>query len=154
MLVDCVATFDIGVNVDRSIFIDDDTTIEFTSAGKFIINNLFEPAFVIANTKNVTMTNWNVQRNSSMPITLNTNGYSLADKYYPTPGHNGSGTFSDKVLSDWLTKNRGVQFPDGPSHGLWAYLLGSINISSTFFIIGDTTNVKITGLNLDVPHLD
>jgi hypothetical protein len=60
LIVDCVATLDIGTNIDRSVFIDNNTTIVFGSAGKFIINNLFEPAFVIANTENVTLTNRNI----------------------------------------------------------------------------------------------
>ena len=147
LVVDCVATLDIGLNIDRSVFIDNDTTIAFGGNGKFIIDNLFEPAFVIANTKNVTLSNWSLEWKGSMPVSLNTAGYSIGGQFQAT-GTNGSGHFNDEILSSWLTKNRGVIFADGPTHGIWANWLGSVNVSSIFFIIGDTTNVTITGLDL------
>ena len=99
LVVDCPATLDIGVKVDRSIFIDDDTSIAFTPNGKFIVNNLFEPAFAIINSKNITLTGWNVEYAGSMPVSLSTDGYSLGGVYHSTPGGNGSGQFNDIVLS-------------------------------------------------------
>ncbi len=148
LVVDCPATLDIGLNIDRSIFIDNGTTVVFQGTGKFTINNLFEPAFVIADTSDVTLTNWNVEWNNSMPVSLNTDGYSLGGTYHSTPGENGSGFFSDEILTGWLEKNRNVTFPDGPTHGKWALWVGSVNVGAIFFIVGDTKNVQISGLDL------
>ncbi len=148
LIVDCAATLDIGLNVDRSVFIDNDTTVQFQGAGKFIVNNLFEPAFVIANTSNVTLTDWNVEFDASMPVSLATNGYIQAGVYHERTGGNGSGIFNDVILSGWLSKNRGIDFVDGPTHGIWSNWLGSVNTSAIFYITGETTNVKVTGLKL------
>ena len=130
------------------LFRSNDTTVEFTGAGKFIVNNLFEPAFVIANTSNVTLTDWNVEYAASMPVSLVTNGYIQGGVYHQRTGGNGSGIFNDIILSSWLAKNRGIDFVDGPTHGIWSNWLGSVNTSAIFYISGETTNVKVTGLKL------
>jgi hypothetical protein len=147
LVVDCAATLDIGLNVDRTVFIDSGTTIQFTSAGKLVINNLFEPAFAIVNSSDIKLVDWNVEWNGSLPVSLATGSYGRGGKTYSVNG-NGSGVFNDDILSGWLTANRGVEFADGPTHGIWSNWQGSVNTGAIFYLVGSASNVSFTGLNL------
>jgi hypothetical protein len=166
LIVDCAANLDIGVSVDKSIFINNGTTVNFTSTGKFLVNNLFTPAFVIANSSNITLNNWNVvytatwksgvgyrTTNYGMPVTFNTGGYYLGGTWYAQApngtNQNGSGTFNDEVYSDYLSANKGIKFEgctkNGGCHALWP---GSICESAVFFLSGDTSNVTFNNISL------
>ena len=147
LIVDCAATLDIGLNVDRSVFIDNGTTVQFQGAGKVIINNIFEPAFVLANTSGVKLIDWNVEWKASLPVSLTTGSYSIGGVSKPVTG-NGSGIFNDQILSGWLTKNRGIDFADGPHHGIWSNWQGSVNTGAIFYLVGSTSDVTLSGLKL------
>jgi hypothetical protein len=49
------------------IFIDTGTTIQFTGSGKFFVDNMFHPAFIIANSHDITLTDWNVNGTECFP---------------------------------------------------------------------------------------
>jgi hypothetical protein len=152
LVVDCPVRLHSGIAVDRGIFIDNDTTVEFTGSGKFIVDNLFHPAFVIANSSNISLTNWNVVWEGVQPLDGSTGGYELDGRF--VAGAAGSKTqpaaaFNDIVLTKWLASNRGVDFRGpGWSKAIW---VGGVNPGAIFFITGDTSNVVFKGLHLSVP---
>jgi hypothetical protein len=88
-----------------------------------------------------------------MPVSLNTDGYYLGGVYHAQTNGNGSGQFNDVVLTNWLATNRNIDFA-ARSHGLLAYWLGSVNISSIFFLVGDTSDVTISGLDLYASNVE
>jgi hypothetical protein len=152
LVVDCPVRLHSGIAVDRGIFIDNDTTVEFTGSGKFIVDNLFHPAFVIANSNNISLINWNVVWDGVQPIDGSTGGYEVDGRF--VSGAAGSKTqpaagFNDIVLTKWLAANRGVDFKGpGWSKAIW---VGGVNPGAIFFITGDTSNVTFKGLHLSVP---
>ena len=135
----------IGSDIARTIFIDDSTSIEFIGDGKFTVDNQFIPAFVIANSNNITLTNWNVEYNGGINVAEATT--------YENEGQTGIGKpgnmFNDVRLTHWLTTNRGIVFD--PVHGVNAEWSGSTNACAVFFLTGDTSNVSVTGMQLFVP---
>jgi hypothetical protein len=46
--------------INRGIFIDTGTAVQFTGSGKFFVDDMFHPAFIIANSHDITLTDWNV----------------------------------------------------------------------------------------------
>jgi hypothetical protein len=75
LVVDCPVNIKIGMDIARTIFIDDGTTIEFTGSGKFTVDNILIPAFVIADSGNITLTNWNVEYDAGLPVDQNVGGF-------------------------------------------------------------------------------
>jgi hypothetical protein len=151
LVVDCPVHLKSGLAIDRGIFIDNGTTVEFTSAGKFYVDNLFHPAFVIANSSNITLTNWNVEWDGSVPINPDVGGYTYQGNFVTNAGiTQPAGAFNDLVLTPWLTNNRNVRFDEtqGWVKSIW---VGGVNPAAVFFITGDTSNVVFTGLSLTVP---
>jgi len=66
--VDCPVYMHVGMDVARTVFIGNGTQINFTPPGLLIVDNTLIPAFVIANTNNVRLTNWNVEYVGSVPV--------------------------------------------------------------------------------------
>lgn len=151
LVVDCPVRIHVGVDIARTVFIDDGTDVEFTGAGKFVVDNVFHPAFTIANSKDIVLKNWNVEYDASLPVEPKTGSYDNDSKTVST-GANAppAGAFSDLRLSAWLTANRGVQFDGSQGHvaSLWA---GPTNVSAVFFLVGDTSNVRVTGMRVYAP---
>jgi hypothetical protein len=151
LVVDCAVRLHSGLAIDRAIFIDNGTAVQFTSAGKFIVDNMFHPAFVIANSSNIVLTNWNVEWDSSVPVDPNVRGFELDGKFVD---HNGitqpAGAFNDIVLTKWLTANRSISFNEqrGFVKPVW---VGAVNMSAIFYITGSTANVLVTGMKIGVP---
>jgi hypothetical protein len=151
LVVDCPVHLNSGLAVDRGIFIDNGTTVEFTGAGKFFVDNLFHPAFVIANSSNISLLDWNVEWDGSVPINPNFGGYELNGTFIAAPGTvQPAAAFNDIVLTDWLASNRGIRFEEGTGwvKSIW---VGGINPAAVFFITGETSDVVISGLKLYVP---
>jgi hypothetical protein len=152
LVVDCQVHLHSGSAIDRGIFIDTGTTVEFTSAGKFFIDNLFHPAFVIADSNDITLTNWNVEWDGVIPVDPDVNGYYYEGKWVSVP--NGAlqpaGAFNDVVFTPWMTKNRYITFSQekGYVKPIW---VGAVNTSAVFYITGDTYNIAFTGLHLYAP---
>jgi hypothetical protein len=151
LVVDCPVHLSSGLAIDKGIFIDNGTTVEFSGTGKFFVDNMFHPAFVIANSNNISLLNWNVEWDSSVPIDPNFGGYELNGKFVATPGSTQpAGAFNDLVLTPWLASNRSITFNEtqGWVKSIW---IGGINPAAVFFITGDTSNVVFSGLKLYVP---
>jgi hypothetical protein len=151
LVVDCPVRIHIGIDIARAIFIDDGTSVEFSGDGKLIIDNVFHPAFVIANSSNIVLANWNLEYDASVPVDMRTGGYEDSGKFVASGGNAPpSGAFSDLRLTQWLSGNRNIQFDksQGPVHSIW---VGPTNTSAVFFVTGDSGNVKVTGMRLHVP---
>jgi hypothetical protein len=150
LIVDCPVLIHVGTDIMRPIFIDNGTTVEFTGAGKFTVDNVFQPAFVIANSSNITLTNWNVEYNASLPVNPNTGGYENNGQFISLPEKRfqPAFAFNDLRLTHWLSANRKIFFSgSGISSAWW----GPTNTSAVFFIIGDVSNVVVTGMKVTVP---
>ena len=147
LIVDCHVRLKMGLDIARTIFIDDGTSIEFTKTGKFTIDNVFHPAFVIANSKNIKLTNWNVEYDASLPVYWDVGGYENNGRFIAAKGYaQPASAFNDRQLTPWLRWNRGISFVD--TNSVW---VGPTNTSAVFFITGDTSNVRVTGMRLYVP---
>jgi hypothetical protein len=75
LLVDCPIHLHSGLAIDRGIFIDNGTTVQFTAGGKFFVDNMFHPAFIIANSSNISLLDWNVEWDGSVPVNPDFGGY-------------------------------------------------------------------------------
>ena len=151
LIVDCPVRLHIGDDIARTIFIDDGTRVEFTGAGKFIVDNVLHPAFVIANSSGIVLTNWNVEYDASLPVNWKTGGYENSGAFVAsTANAPAAGAFNDGPLTKWLAENRGVTFErtQGATHAIWT---GPTNMSAVFFITGDTSHVTVTGMRLYAP---
>jgi hypothetical protein len=151
LIVDCPVRLKIGDDIDRPIFIDTGTTVEFTGSGKFIVDNIFQPAFVIANSNNITLTNWKVEWYASLPVNDVVNSYMQNGEVVKSKSVlNAGNIFNDERLTSWISANRGVAF--NRSHGnvnsIWA---GSTNTCAVFFIVGSSTNFNVTGMHVYAP---
>jgi len=148
LVVDCPVRIHTGLDISRTIFIDDDTTVEFTETGKFTVDNTLFPAFVIANSSNITLTGWNVEYDASVPVKRIVDGYSQT--YHLAPGMQPAGAFNDYSITQWLAKNRGITFDarQGFVTSLWS---GNTNVCAVFFISGDSSQVTVTGMQIGVP---
>jgi hypothetical protein len=151
LIVDCPLFLHSGLAVDRGIFIDNETTVQFTAAGKFIVDNMFHPAFIIANSFDINLVDWNVEWQGSVPVNPNFGGYYLNGAWVASSGiTQPAAAFNDVVLSNWLSAHRAVNFNEnqGWVKSIW---VGGINPAAVFFITGQTSVVNISGLNLYAP---
>lgn len=151
LVVDCPVFIHSGLDIDRAIFIEDGTTVEFTGAGKFIVDDIFHPAFVIANSNNITLTDWNVEFDGSLPVNENVLGY-MQNSQWVVKGGAGqpSNAFNDERLTPWLKTNKNIVFDtsQGPVNSYWA---GTTNTCAMFFMVGDSSNVNVTGMHVYAP---
>jgi hypothetical protein len=151
LVVDCPVFLHSGLAVDRGIFIDNETTVQFTAAGKFVVDNMFHPAFIIANSFDINLVDWNVEWEGSVPVNPNFGGYELNGQRVSSPGTTQpASAFNDIVLTNWLSAHRSVRFNEsqGWIKSIW---VGGVNPAAVFFITGQTSVVNISGLNLYVP---
>ena len=153
LVVDCPVRLHSGVAVDRGIFIDNGTSVEFTGNGKFIVDNVFHPAFVIANSNNINLINWDVVWDGVVPINGSAGGYEINGKSVTAGAGTKTqpaGAFNDLVLTSWLAANRSINFDNGQGwiKSIW---VGGVNPAAVFFITGDASNIVFKGLRLSVP---
>ncbi len=149
--VDCPVRIHIGSDISRSIFIDSGTTVEFSGSGKFTVDNVLEPAFVIANSNNITLTDWDVVYDASMPTYMKTGSYDVEGARFASDGNTPASTaFTNQTITAWLTAHRAIKFDrsDGSVFAIWA---GPTNTSAVFFLTGDTGNIWVTGMRMSVP---
>jgi hypothetical protein len=146
--VDCPVRIHIGMDIARPIFIDDATTVEFVGSGKFTVDNTFIPAFVIANSSAVTLTNWIVEYEASLPVDPNTGGYVQNGTF--VAGEQPAGAFNGITMTQWLSANRGIVFDQSQGYltSRWA---DTTNMCAMFLIIGDSSNLTVTGMQVSVP---
>jgi hypothetical protein len=151
LVVDCPVRLESAAAIDRVIFIDNGTSVEFTGAGKFLIDNLLHPAFVIANSNNVSLLNWNVEWDGSIPVNPYTGGYTLGGKpVYATSLTPPAGAFNDIVLTNWLQANRSITFDQSKGY-VKANWVGPADTAAVFYITGDCSNLVFTGMKVYVP---
>jgi hypothetical protein len=132
--VDFPVFIHIGEDYTRPIFVDNGTTVNFTSGGKFIVDNLFVPALVIVNSSNIAFTNWNVQYSNRMTI--------------DSAGMHWASMFNDVTTVRWMRMNRGVVYDQ--SQGRVSSYNGSQRTLTMFFFTGSASNISILGLKLYV----
>lgn len=151
LLVDCPVRLHSGVDIARAIFIDSGTNVAFSGAGKFTVDNVFHPAFVMANSNDIVLTNWNVEYDASLPVDWKTGGYENAGQFVAS-GSNAppAGAFNNLTLTKWLTANRAIAF-DSKQGYVSSHWVGQTNTSAVFFVTGDTFNVTVTGMRLYAP---
>ncbi|GAC1307195.1 MAG: hypothetical protein NVSMB10_12540 [Steroidobacteraceae bacterium] len=153
LVVDCPVRLHSGIAVDRGIFIDSGTSVEFTGNGRFIVDNLFHPAFVIADANHINLTRWNVVWDGVLPITGSTGGYEIDGKFVPAAAGTltqPAGAFNDLVLTKWLAANRSVRF-DGGQGWVKSIWVGGVNPAAVFFITGDSSDITFQDLRLTAP---
>lgn len=148
LLVDCPVRLHIASDIARPIFIDNNTTVAFAGSGTFIIDNVFQPAFVIAGSQNVILTDWNVEYVGGLPVKWDVGGYEQNGVSIPLTGYaQPAMAFNDSRLTPWLVAHRSIAF----DHGVSAVWVGPSNTSAVFFITGDVSNLHVTGMNMHVP---
>ena len=151
LIVDCPVRLHFGSAVGRSLFIDDGTRVTFTGAGKFMVDNVFQPAFVVANSSDITLTDWDVEYQGGLPVNPDTGGFQREGKFVAQHGRfQPAAAFNDTHITSWLANNRGIKFDQTLGHvtSVW---VGPTNTSSLFFISGDVARLRVTGMRLHVP---
>jgi hypothetical protein len=151
LVVDCPVYLHSGLDISRVIYIDDGTSVEFTTAGKLIVDNVMHPVFVIANSVGITLINWNVEYDASLPVNPAVGGYGNNGQFVSVAGHSQpSSAWNDLGITSWLTANRAIVFDQsqGSARSWW---VGTTNACAIFFITGDTSNVTISGMSVYVP---
>lgn len=145
--VDCPVFIHVGMDVTRPIFIDNGTTVQFDGNGLFTVDNALVPAFVIANSSNIQLLNWNVQYTGGIPVNYNTGGYYDNGVFVPLAGlDKPGGVFNDRTLGPWLDNNRGIIFAGAGEP--WG---GPTDLSAIFYMAGSTSNVEVNAMKLFVP---
>jgi hypothetical protein len=151
LVIDCPVRLRIGFDIARAIFIDNGTSVEFSGDGKLTLDNTLTPAFVVANSSNITLTDWVIEYDASLPVDPNSStGGGHEDNGRFVAGHLPGGAFNSFRLTKWLNVNRGIVFDssDGYSTARWA---GPTNICAIFYFTGDTSNVTVTGMRVSIP---
>jgi len=149
LAIDCPINLKIGMDIARSIFIDEGTRVQFSGSGKITVDNVFIPAFVIADTDHVRLSRWNVEYDASLPISQNTGGYVSNGAH--VNGSKPANAFNDQRLSGWLTANRGISF-DKRQGAVFSEWTGTTNACAIFFITGDSSDIQVDGMRLSVPE--
>ena len=151
LIVDCPVRLHFGSEVGRSVFIEDGTRVTFTGAGKFVVDNVFQPAFVVANASDITLEDWDVEYQGGLPVNPDTGGFKRDGKFVAQRGRfQPAAAFNDTHITTWLANNRGINFNQSLGHvsSVW---VGPTNTSSLFFISGDVARLRVTGMRLHVP---
>jgi len=151
LIVDCAVRLHSGLAIDREIFVDNGTSVTFMGSGKFVVDNMFHPAFVIANSSNIVLKNWRVEWDNSVSVDPNVRGYELDGKFVEYKGTTQpAGAFNDIVLTKWLEARRNITFNEtrGFVKPVW---VGAVNTGAVFYITGSSSNVVFSGLKLGVP---
>ncbi len=145
LVVDCPVYIHVGLDVTRPIFIDDGTTVTFEGGGKFIVDDIMQPTFVIANSSNILLNGWNVEYNGSMPVDEYTgyyvkNGTTIASTLYTPPAQ----IFNNVTLRNWYASNRSVS----GANPVWS---GPTNTSAVFYIVGNSSNIAVSNMIIGAP---
>ena len=151
LVVDCPVRIHVGSDIARSIFIDNGTTVEFSGNGKFTVDNVFEPAFVVANSSNITLTDWNLVYDASLPVDMKTGFYENdGERVLSTGNAPPSSAFTNQRITNWLTTHRGITF-DNSAGAVFSMWVGPTNTSAVFYVAGDSGNITVTGMQMSVP---
>lgn len=152
LVINCPVYFHVGMDITRPIFIDNGTTVKFSGAGLIIVDNVFVPAFVIANSHNIHITNWVVKYAGGQPVSQYIGGYyengawQAVESSFPAPP---ATYFITKTLNNWLKVNRNVVFEKNTN----SFMTGALDPSAIFYIKGDSYNINFERLNLSSNYL-
>ena len=148
LVVDCPVRLRIASDIAKPIFVDNDTAVQVTGSGVFVVDNVLQPAFVVAGSQNVTLTDWKVEYVGSLPVQPDVGGYERNGKFVPQSGTaQPAAAFNDLTLTPWLAAHRHIVF----QHGVTAEWDGPSNASAVFYVTGDVSNMAVTGMSLYVP---
>lgn len=154
LVVDRPVFIHVGTDVERPIFVDNNTTVRFTKEGRFILDNELIPSFVIANSSNINFENWQIEYVGETPVDkASVTGYYMKGVFHPEPGSHApvAGGFNDSTLTHWLAMHRHVRFDNilGGVHELWH---GPTNPHSIFYVIGECANISVQHMKAFVPQ--
>lgn len=143
LVVDCPVFIHVGTDVRRPIYIDDGTTVQFTSAGLFKVDNVQIPAFLLVNSSKVRLLGWRVQFVGQLPVNHHIVHYdnNVAVQNNSDP----SSSFTDGPLTEWETAHRGVHFIQ--TRAPWP---GATDTSAIFLLMGSTRDVQFRNFKLFV----
>lgn len=145
--IDCPLYFHIGMDIARPIFIDSGTSVNFKGNGLIIVDNVLVPAFVIANSSDINLSNWKVKYVGGIPINELTGGYYNDGVWVPASERDPAGVFfALYTLKDWLLKNRNISM----AKALIPLWTGFLDPAAILYLRGDTSNVKISNMTLFV----
>jgi hypothetical protein len=132
LVVDCPVTIHTARLPNRTVFIGSGTTVSFTSAGTFYVDNVLQPAFAIMNSSNIKLYDWSIVYTGSLGVAL--------------PDHTGN-IFNDETATAWLNQNRHINFNTASSgqHSMWQ---DTYNTGGMFFIVGDDSNILFSGFHI------
>ncbi len=148
LVVDCPARLHIASDIAKPLFLDDNTTVQFSGSGVFIVDNVLQPAFVVAGSQNVILTDWKVEYVGGLPVQPDVGGYERNGTFVSMSGTaQPAAAFNEITLTQWLTAHRHITF----QHLVTAQWGGPSNTSAVFYVTGDVANLQVTGLDLYVP---
>ncbi len=143
--IDCPLLINIGMDIAKPIFIDNQTKISGTPRGRIYVNNELVPAFVIANTHDVTLANLNFIYTGEIPLSnmapggYFNNGEFIKSSSKTPPAY----AFNDITLKNWLITNRSINFDHSSS--FWT---GLPDPFAMFYIKGDSYNIVFSNLKI------
>lgn len=144
--VDCPAYIHVGMDASRPVFLENNTNVSFSGNGRFIVDNHFIPAFILANVSHVRLEGWRIQYNGEEMADWNLHGYVENGLFTPREGYAQSTMqFNDATLKRWLSSRRNIQYE--ASTPTWQ---GPTNGSALFYIIGDTHDLHVNNMELFV----
>jgi hypothetical protein len=147
LIVDCPVRIHTGTDIARTIFIDDGTQVRFTQTGRFVLDNVLIPAFAIANSSHIVLTDWRIEYAAGLPVDPKVGGYTMRGRFVPGPAP--ANAFNDLALTPWLEANRAIHFDrrQGNVNSRWS---GATNSCAIFFVIGDVSDLRVTGMRVSV----
>jgi hypothetical protein len=147
LVIDCPIFIHIGVDVDRPIFIDNNTRVIFSNQGEFILDNTLIPAFAIVDSRNVEFQSWRVRYVGGLPVDMNTGFYIRDGVRIPSLVQDPPAAAFQQRETEWLSAHRGVQFKPGAT----APWHGPTNTSALFFIDGNASDLTMSDMRFYVP---
>jgi hypothetical protein len=148
--IDCPVFVHTGMDVGRAIFFDNGVHVEFANGGLIVLDNVFTPAFVIANSSDITLRGWRVKYVGGVPANASVDHYFENGVRVPVPVIGGTpvqARFFVKTLSDWLAHNRGVTYAPH-SNPLWA---GPTATCALFYITGSSSRLTFDDMKVFAP---
>lgn len=146
--IDCPLYFHVGMDIARPIFIDNGTSVNFKGSGLIIVDNVFIPSFVIANSSNINLSNWKVKYTGGISVDERTGGYYNDGVWIPVSLDQQSppAAFFAINLTSWLSSNRNIKFAQGV-RTVWT---GLLDPAAVFYLKGNAFNINITNMKLFV----
>lgn len=135
--IDCPLFVHVGEDPTRPLFIDNGTQIDFSPNGLIILDNSLIPSFLIADTQDITLTNWNIEYQGALSI-----------DEMGVDGSNPAWTFNINRFENWLIENRNITF----AANMQPYFPGNSDESAIFFIAGNSSGVYVEDMNVWVPQ--